>query len=435
MSSLRLILPLFMVAALGCFPCVTIAAVSFSGFLDGTYPTWNRASDRSDGAGGFLDSANDNLPYEVLEIRTTVSGDTLTAAIAGGTQFDSFLALYTQFNPLTPLANLLAADDDSGGYPHALLTKTGLEANTSYYLFVSSYAGALDGVYPLYGSYGLTLGGGFAVVPKATTTSIEASPNPSETGQAITLTSTVTKTSGIAPPTGAVTFYDGPTSLGAGTLDTNSRVSLTTSSLSEGTHFITASYGGEVKYSGSTSSPLDVTVASPVTLNVTFAGNGSGKVESTAPDTAINCFEGASSGCSAGYFPGSSVTLSATGDWKSVFTGWSDGVISNANPVTFSLDTDMTVAATFEPNYKARVMPGAVPFASLQEAYASVPSGSMTIQAQVWSFLEDLVFGNDTSITLTGGMDDGYNQTSGYSTVDSLTLVRGSAIITNVTIR
>jgi hypothetical protein len=431
MFRFRLISVLVIVACLGCFADRAHGAVSFSGLLDGTYPAWNRTSDRSDGVGGFMDSANDNLPYEVLEIRTTVSGDTLTASIAGGTQFDSFLALYSLFNPLTPLSNIIAADDDSGGYPHALLTKTGLAANTSYYLFVSSYSGAVDSVYPLYGSYGLTLGGSFTVVPKGTTTSIEVSSNPIAVGQAITLTSTVTRSSGVALPTGSVTFYDGATPLGAGTLGTNSHASLTTSFLSAGIHSITAGYDGEARYSGSTSAPQDVTVVIPVTLNITFAGSGSGKVDSTSPDHGINCDKGSpGSGCSASYFPGTSITLSATEDWKSTFTGWSD----KAPAGVVSMDGDKTVTATFDPVYRVKLMPNA-DYASIQDAYASVPSGSLTIQAQAWSFLEDLLFSNGTAVTLTGGMDASYNPTSGYSTVKSLTVGTGSAVIGNITIK
>jgi hypothetical protein len=59
----------------------------------------------------------------------------------------------------------------------------------------------------------------------------------------------------------------------------------------------------------------------------------------------------------------------------------------------------------------------------------------MTIQAQAWSFLEDLLFNNGTSVTLTGGMDESYNPTSGYATVKSLTMATGSAVIGNITIK
>lgn len=126
-------------------------------------PTWNRPTDRS----GNPLSANTSVPYAVYEIHTTVAGDTLTATVDSGTQIDSFLALYSApFNPLAPQANLLAADDDGNGYPHAKITKTGLAANTSYYLVISSYATDINAVYPAYGLFGITLGGSFTVMAK-----------------------------------------------------------------------------------------------------------------------------------------------------------------------------------------------------------------------------------------------------------------------------
>ena len=98
----------------------------------------------------------------------------------------------------------------------------------------------------------------------------------------------------------------------------------------------------------------NITVNAAASLSIAFAGNGSGTVTSTSPDSAINCIKGSSSGCSASYTAGTSVTLAATGDWKSLFTGWSNGVTSSANPVTFTMDADKTVTATFDPNYKAQ---------------------------------------------------------------------------------
>ena len=161
------------------------------------------------------------------------------------------------------------------------------------------------------------------------------------------------------------------------------------------------------------------------TLTINFAGNGGNKVESTSPDQNINCLKGVSSGCSASYATGTSVTLNATADWKSTFMGWSGDYIGSDNPGTVTMTADKTVTATFDPNYKAKLIPGGALFASIQDAYASVASGSLTIQAQAWSFLEDLLFGNGTAVTLTGGMDASYNPTSGYATVKSLTVGSG----------
>jgi hypothetical protein len=49
--------------------------------------------------------------------------------------------------------------------------------------------------------------------------------------------------------------------------------------------------------------------------------------------------------------------------------------------------------------------------------------------------MEDLLFANDTAVTLTSGMDTSYNPTSGYSSVKGLTMGRGSLVIGNITIK
>ena len=269
----KLVRALLAVTAALCFSGAAGAALVVTGQLPASYPTWNRISDNPDGAGSYLDSLNDGLPYEVLEIRTPTVGDTLSVSVNGSTQFDSFLALYSSFNPAAPLTSILAADDDSAGYPHAQLVKTGLAANTSYFLVITSYSGTAGSVFPRYGNYALTLGGNFAVVPQGTSTGVGVSLNPSTFGQAITLTATVTKASGIATPTGTLTFMDGLVTLGSGALDASAQASLTTSSLAIGTHSITAIYGGEARYSTSTSTPLSVTVLGPPSV-VTAAASG-----------------------------------------------------------------------------------------------------------------------------------------------------------------
>jgi uncharacterized repeat protein (TIGR02543 family) len=206
----------------------------------------------------------------------------------------------------------------------------------------------------------------------------------------------------------------------------------------------TAANGSGTDYAASGSATFTMGIANVTlyamwtinhTLTVNFAGDGVNKVESTSPDQNINCLKGSTDGCSAGYAAGTAVTLKATADWKSTFMGWSGDYVSSDNPGTVTMNANKTVTATFDPNNKAKLIPGGALFASIQEAYSSVPSGSMTIQAQTWSFLEDLLFSNGTTVTLTGGMDESYNPTSGYATVKSLTVGTGSAVIGNITIK
>jgi hypothetical protein len=90
--------------------------------------------------------------------------------------------------------------------------------------------------------------------PVVTTTTLTSSLNPSRRLQAVTFTARVTPASGTAVPTGTVTFRDGTTVIGTGTLNATGVATFTTSSLSRATHSITAVYGGATgTFAGSTS--------------------------------------------------------------------------------------------------------------------------------------------------------------------------------------
>jgi hypothetical protein len=93
------------------------------------------------------------------------------------------------------------------------------------------------------------------VVEKATSaTAIVSSKNPSMQGKAVKFTATVT--SPTTKPTGSVTFMDGSTVLGTGTLASSGNARFSTSTLSVGSHNITAVYVGNANVSGSTSPVL-----------------------------------------------------------------------------------------------------------------------------------------------------------------------------------
>jgi hypothetical protein len=98
----------------------------------------------------------------------------------------------------------------------------------------------------------------------STTASLSASANPSVFGQSVTFTATIAASSpGAGTPTGTVTFYDGTTSLGTGTLglvNGSDVATLMTSSLVLAAHSITAVYGGDTNFTTSTSSALSQTV-------------------------------------------------------------------------------------------------------------------------------------------------------------------------------
>jgi membrane-bound inhibitor of C-type lysozyme len=97
-------------------------------------------------------------------------------------------------------------------------------------------------------------------VNSQTTTSLTATPSPSVTGQAVTLTATVSPVApGTGVPTGTVTFSDGATTLDVVNLN-NGSASLTTSTLTVGSHSLTAVYSGGGNFLASTSAVVSHTV-------------------------------------------------------------------------------------------------------------------------------------------------------------------------------
>jgi N-acetylneuraminic acid mutarotase len=105
---------------------------------------------------------------------------------------------------------------------------------------------------------------GFTYTPSLTTTTTTLTPvptpNPSAFGEPVTLTATVSSSGG-APPNGEnVTFLSGTTSLGTASI-TSGVASFTTTALPVGTDPITAVYGGDSDFSGSTSTAVNEKVA------------------------------------------------------------------------------------------------------------------------------------------------------------------------------
>ncbi len=99
------------------------------------------------------------------------------------------------------------------------------------------------------------------------TATLSSSANPSTFGASITLTATVTGQT----PSGSVTFMDGATALGSGTL-ANGVATLSVSSLSVASHSITVVYAGDTNNASSTSAAL-TQVVNPATSATTLASS------------------------------------------------------------------------------------------------------------------------------------------------------------------
>ncbi|HET6180106.1 MAG TPA: FG-GAP-like repeat-containing protein [Candidatus Sulfotelmatobacter sp.] len=108
-----------------------------------------------------------------------------------------------------------------------------------------------------------------------TTTTLSSSANPSNFGQTVTYTSTVTKQFGEGAPTGTVTFFDHATSTNLGSSPlTNGVATVQNSTLGPSTHSIVATYQGDTVFNTSASPALSQVVlgagAKFSTLSVAF---------------------------------------------------------------------------------------------------------------------------------------------------------------------
>ena len=125
------------------------------------------------------------------------------------------------------------------------------------------------------------------------TVTIASSLNPANAGQTVTFTAAVTG----AAPTGSVTFKDGATTLGTGTLIGSGQATLSTSSLGAGSHAITAVYGGDAVNNAGTSAVLTQAVNTAAdslklralqVLVAPMVAQASGQAISSAVDSAIS---------------------------------------------------------------------------------------------------------------------------------------------------
>ena len=183
----------------------------------------------------------------------------------------------------------LNANRPFGGYTVALLLGNGdgtfqpaIQYPVEYALTLNAVDlngdGAPDVEVP--GAYGVTI----LMNAGGTRVSTTNTPNPSTLQQAVTFTANVAASvSGVkAVPTGTVKFLDGTTALGSASL-TNGQAVFTTSSLSGGSHSITAAYSGDGQFNPHNAAPVTQTVLTPVVnLLPTSLNFGNQKVGTTS---------------------------------------------------------------------------------------------------------------------------------------------------------
>jgi hypothetical protein len=196
-------------------------------------------------------------PPIVTQSSTTTSIAASATSIARGASV-TFTATVTG---ATPTGQVIFGDGDLQ-IGSATVDATGKATFTTSALASGSHSitAAYGGSATLLGSLSSTITVTVAATAATTTTTtLAASASSITAGSSITFTATVAPTTGSGTPTGTVTFFDGTNVLGTGTI-ASGKATYTTSSLAVGTHSITAVYGGDTSFSGSTSSAASISV-------------------------------------------------------------------------------------------------------------------------------------------------------------------------------
>jgi hypothetical protein len=188
------------------------------------------------------------------DLRQTVVGTsvTFTATVTGSPTPTGTVTFYdTTYNGLAGESQTLASSVPLNASGQATVTTSALVAGATYlgnHFIVAVYNGD--------GSHATTFATMMQKVhANASSTLLNASPNPSGLGQPITFTATVSGVpSSAGTPTGMVTFRDGNTVIAQLPLDSNGVASITKSNLSSGSHAITATYASDTKFAASAGS-------------------------------------------------------------------------------------------------------------------------------------------------------------------------------------
>jgi hypothetical protein len=252
-------------------------------------------------------------------------------------------------------------------------------------------------------------------------TTLVSSPNPSNPGQAVTFTATVTP-----QQTGIVSFFDGTTNIGNFPLNGNGVATLSTSSLGEGTHNITAfaPSTSPVLYqsvqSGSATTIAALSNPSAFGQSVTFSATvkpqqGSGTPTGTitfAYGSATLCnavaLTGGTANCAYLALPIGSDIVAATYSGDSNFSGSSASLNQTVNQAS----TTLTLSTSLNPSG----LDSPVTFtATIAPQYGGQATGTIAFRDGATTLGSSPVSGNAASLTTSGLAIGTHSITAVYS--------------------
>lgn len=289
-------------------PAYALQAVTLSATVSTAAGTPTGAVTFMDGASTLGSTPLSASGTATLTVTFPAPGNhSIQAVYSGDSSFNGSTGALTQSVLIDTTATaLLAAPAAPGAFTRVTLTATVTSATAAQYAPGAVPAGAIvfdDGATPLgiatlgatgaaslvvssfpAGTHSLTAAyagnqsfqastspiSTLPVAPDATLTGLTGTPDPAALGATVSFTAVVASPATTVIPTGAVTFYDGPSAIGTATLDAQGHAVFTTSALAIGAHSITASYAGDANFTASLSSAFQETIT-PFTGDFTLS--------------------------------------------------------------------------------------------------------------------------------------------------------------------
>ena len=215
-----------------------------------------------------------NLSGQVLSVQPTTATVTSSANPASLGTAVTFTAVVSNSLPVAATGTVVFFDGATQ-IGSAALNATGVAAFSTSTLTTGSHS-----ITAVYGgdnqNAAATSPALVQSIKQLTTTALTSSLNPSVAGAAVTFTATVAGPLGSSTaPGGTVTFSDGATTLGQGTLNAAGVATVVVSTLASGQHNITANYSGDTSNLASQSVVLVQTVAKDGTTTSLATSNAS----------------------------------------------------------------------------------------------------------------------------------------------------------------
>jgi hypothetical protein len=236
----------------------------------------------------------------------------------------------------------------------------------------------------------------------ATSTTLTLSPAAPTAGQSLLFNATVAPTTGSGVPTGTVTFLDGTTILGTGTV--SSGKASFTGSLGSGTHSISASYSGDATYAASVSAADVLTIASAPALAATttqLSATPTSAIAGTAIAMSVSVRESAGTGVPTG-------TVSFSDGATPIGTAPLTAGGATLSIAMFSVGTHSIMAAYGGDAANAASSSSAV---AVSITAAPVPDFSMALNPSIGT----VSAGSSTASTITITPAGGFNQAIGFT--------------------